>query len=294
MTRQTRNWLIALLVIYSTPVFVVVGIVAFLALRPLPPLAPLPDPNAYDDLVKAGQLVSAVTVNYAKLGVPQLRAVVATNAAALALARDAIDNACRVPVRYSQNGPGNNYDKFRRLAQAFAAEGRLAELDKHKDKAVECDLELIRLGADAARGGVLVDALIGSSIESIGSTDLAKLASQLDAQTCRDAAATLERVDAEKPSWDGVMKQENDWIRRTFGMRSIVVEFIFHQQMKRNGARTQKNYLAEQLRLRRLELDLASRAYELEQGHHPASSADVVPEYLKAVPKSPSTGKNLN
>ena len=294
MTRQTRNWLIALLVIYCTPVFVVGGIVAFLALRPLPPLVPLPSPNAYDDLVKAGQMVSTNSGNYAKLGTPQLRTLAATNAEALALARDALDGACRVPVQYSQNGQGNTYAKLRRLAQAFAAEGRLAELDKRTSKAVECDLDLIRLGADTARGGVLIDALIGSSIESMGTTDFQKLASQLDAQTCREAAATLERADAEKPSWDGVMKEEDDWIRRAFGMRAVLVEFMFHRQMKRNGLRTQKSYQAEQLKLRRLELDLALRAFELEKGHRPASAAELVPEYLKAVPKNPTTGKNLN
>jgi hypothetical protein len=294
MTRQTRNWLIALLVIYCTPLFVVGGIIAFLALRPLPPLVPLPNPNGYDDLVRAGQMVSTNTGNYAKLGAPQLRALVATNAVALAFARDALDGACRVPVQYSQGGQGNDYVKLRRLAQAFAAEGKLAELDKRTSKTVECDLDLIRLGADSSRGGILIDAMIGSAIESIGTTDFQKLASQLDAQTCRDAAATLDRVDLEKPSWDGVMKQEDDWIRRTFGMRAVLVEFIFHRQMKRNGVRTQKNYQAEQLKLRRLIIDFASRAYELDKGHRPASTAELVPEYLKAVPKSPGTGRNLN
>jgi len=294
MTRQTRNWLIALLVIYCTPIFVVGGIVAFLVLRPLPPLVSLPNPNAYDDLVKAGQMVSTNTANYAKMGVTPLRALVATNAEALSVARDALDSPCRAPVRYSQGGQGNNYVKLRRLAQAFAAEGRLAGFDNRTGKAAGCDMDLIRLGADTARGGILIDAMIGSSIESIGSTDLARLVNQLDARTCRDAASTLERIDTEKPSWDGVMKQEDDWIRRTFGMRAVLVEIVFHQQMKRNGVRAQKGYLAEQLKLRRLELDLASRAYNLDKGHNPASAADLVPEYLKAIPKSPSTGKNLN
>jgi hypothetical protein len=297
MTRQTRNWLIALLVIYCTPLFVVGGIVAFLAVRPLPPLVSLPNPNAYDDLVKAGQMVSTNTGNYAKLGVAQLRPLVATNAEALSLARDALDNPCRVPVQYSQTNwsfTASNTSSLRRLMQAFAADSRLAGFDNRASRAAGCDMDLIRLGADTARGGILNDALFGSSIESIGSADLTRLVNQLDAQTCRDAAATLERIDTEKPSWDGVMKAEDDWIRRTFGVRAVLVEFIFHQQMKRNGVRAQKGYLAEQLKLRRLELDLASRAYNLDKGHNPASATELVPEYLKAVPKSPSTGKNLN
>ena len=38
---------------------------------------------------------------------------------------------------------------------------------------------------------------------------------------------------------------------------------------------------------------LASRAYELDKGHPPATAADLVPEYLKAVPQDPVTGTNL-
>ena len=40
-------------------------------------------------------------------------------------------------------------------------------------------------------------------------------------------------------------------------------------------------------------VDLAARAYELDKGHPPASAADLVPEYLKAVPQDPVTGTNM-
>lgn len=295
MTKQTRNWLIALLAIYSLPVFVVGGIVAFLVLRPLPPAPRLPNPNAYDDLVKAGGLVSTNTANYAKLDVYQLRPLVAQNLAALSAARDVLDNPCQVPLKFTQGSQGNDFGRLRRLQMAFAAEAKLAGLDKRTTAAGQCDLDLIRLGADVARGGILNDALFGSSIESVGVTDLTRLVNQLDARTCREFAATLETVDTGKASWKDLVRQEDLWIRRTFGASSVVVEFIVHRQLKqRNGLRAQRSYQAEQLKLRRLELDLASRAYELDKGRRPASTADLVPEYLKAVPKSPATGKPLN
>ena len=40
-------------------------------------------------------------------------------------------------------------------------------------------------------------------------------------------------------------------------------------------------------------VDLAARAYELDKGHRPVSVAELVPEYLKAVPQDPVTGTNL-
>jgi hypothetical protein len=298
MTRQTRNWLIALLLIYSVPVFVVGGLVAFLVLRPLPPLPHLPNPNGYDDLLNAAKLVSTNTAGYAKMSVYQLRPLVVGNAGALSLARDGLDKGCGVPVQYSQSGQQNvagNYTKLRRLGEAFAAEGRLAELEKRTGAAVDSYVDLTRLGAATGHGGILNDAMFGTSIESLGTTGLQKFVNQSDAKTCRETAATLEALDAARPSWQDVLQQEDNWIRRTFGARSVLIEFVYHQQLKqRNGQRAQKSYQAEQLKARRLMIDFAARAYELDKGHHPASAADLVPEYLKAVPKSPSTGKNLN
>ena len=39
--------------------------------------------------------------------------------------------------------------------------------------------------------------------------------------------------------------------------------------------------------------DFATRAYELEKGKSPQSWMDLVPDYLKGIPKDPVTGSNL-
>jgi hypothetical protein len=297
MSKKTLKVLLVLLGIYCTPVFIGLGFVAYLVLRPLPTLAPLPNPNAYDELVKAGGLVSTNTKTYLKMTVYQLRPLVQQNADAVSQARDALGSPCRAPVDYGQNGNwnnGGNYNKLRTLGQAFAAEARLAQLDKQPARAAQADIDLIRLGADISRGGVLIDAMVGQGIGSLGANDLPKSMDQLDAKTCREAAATLEQLDGQKASWDEVMRQEDVWIRWRFTWRAPVVELVYHQQMKRRGTRTQKNYNSELLRMRRLEIDFATRAYTLEKGHAPANNAALVPEYLKALPKNPTTDKTLN
>jgi len=43
---------------------------------------------------------------------------------------------------------------------------------------------------------------------------------------------------------------------------------------------------------RQLLIDLAARAYELDKGQSPANVADLVPDYLKAIPQDPFTGTN--
>ncbi len=40
-------------------------------------------------------------------------------------------------------------------------------------------------------------------------------------------------------------------------------------------------------------INFAARAYELEKGKPPRNVTDLVPDYLKAVPKDPVTGKDL-
>ena len=297
MTRLTRNWLIGLLLFYSVPVVVVGGLLAFMVFRPLPPVPTLPNPNGYDDLVKAGKMVSTNTAGYVKMSVYQLRPVVEGNFEALSLARDGLDEGCGVPVQYSQSGEQNrapDTTKLWSLARAFAAEARLAELEHRPDAAVDSYMNLMRLGVATGHGGILMDAMVGSSIESLGTTGLQKFVNQLDAESCRKTAAALEALDAREPSWKDILQQEDNWIRRTFGARSVLVEFVYHQQLKqRNGLKAQRNFETEQLRVRHLMIDLAARAYELDKGHPSSSAADLVPEYLKAVPQDPVTGTNL-
>jgi hypothetical protein len=45
--------------------------------------------------------------------------------------------------------------------------------------------------------------------------------------------------------------------------------------------------------MHQLIIDLASRAYELDKGHRPANLADLVPDYLKAIPQDPFTGTTM-
>ncbi|HYV30078.1 MAG TPA: hypothetical protein VEO53_03045 [Candidatus Binatia bacterium] len=50
---------------------------------------------------------------------------------------------------------------------------------------------------------------------------------------------------------------------------------------------------AAQATRRKLLLKLAARGYELETGNRPASTLELVPSFLRAVPKDPESGTNL-
>jgi competence protein ComGC len=57
--------------------------------------------------------------------------------------------------------------------------------------------------------------------------------------------------------------------------------------------KTKEKFQQQQIKTRQLMVDLAARAYELDKGKSPASLADLVPEYLKAIPQDPFTGTNM-
>ena len=295
MTKKSRNWLIALSIL-AFPSVLFFGFLFFME-EPLPPLAPLPNPNGYADLVKAGTMLANETDIFNKTNMAQVRKIVATNAAALAIARAALSNQCRVPVQFTaafNSNHGSDLALVRFLSRAFIAEGRLAEMENRPADAARSYLDSIHLANEVARGGLLIDEVVGIAIEQYGRDHLQKLLLHLDARTSRETAAALEVLDAQKPTWSDVIRQEDVWSRAAFhGWR---YKFLRWKERKSNAAadaRIGQKLDADEQEMRHLIIALAARAYELDKGHPPGTVADLVPEYLKAVPQDPVTGTNI-
>ena len=87
MNTPTRNRLITIFILLF-PFILFTGFLVSEINGPLPPLRPLPNPNGYDELVKAGQMVSSNSWNFEQMDAEQLRETVSANAAALALGPD--------------------------------------------------------------------------------------------------------------------------------------------------------------------------------------------------------------
>jgi hypothetical protein len=292
MRHKIRTLLLTLIVV---GVLAVVALLTFTATKPAP-LPPLPNPNGYTDLVKAAQMLALVPDDYRTASAEELRGFISTNAAALQLARTGLGRECRVPLDYSATST-NHLDELsllKRLAIAFAAEGRLAEMDNRCADAAKSYLDIIHLATESARGGVMIDQMLGTAIEAIGTSQLQKLVSQLDAPACRETAATLETLDAQRQSWDLVLQQEKEWSLRAFpGLRNRIFAPITAKMTKPVEQRTGQKFKAQQTRTRQLLIGLAARSYELEKGRRPASLADLVPGYLKAIPQDSVTGTNI-
>ena len=296
MTVRTRNRLITFSILAGPFVFFF-SLLLFWDAEPLPPVPPLPNPNGYEDLVKAGHMLANNTGDFNETNAAQVRKIVSANAAAVALAREALSNQCRVPVQFSESFNSNHVGDLaplKSLARGFIAEGRLAEMENHPADAAKSYLDTIHLANESVRGGLLIDGLVGIAIEAIGTSHLQKLLPHLDANSSRDAAAALETLDSQRQTWDEVMQQENAWSHAVFrGWRYELMRWKERKSMTAMFAKTRQKFDAQAQRTHRLMIDLAARAYELDKGHPPANLADLLPDYLKSIPQDPLTGTNI-
>lgn len=295
MTVRTRNRLIAFSIIAAPFVFLLC-LVLFWKAEPLPPVPPLPNPNGYDDLAKAGNMVSNDFDNCWEFSSAKLRGLITKDTEAFQIARTGLQQECRVPLDYSPTSSAllDKLQSIRYLAFAFEAEGKLAEMENRTNDAIESYLDLIRLGNASARGGIIIDQQVGIAIESLGVEQLQKLAHQLDAKSCRETSATLETLDSQRQTWDEVMQQERNWSHRTFpGIRHEFVRLTERNSMQKLYQDIEQQFDERRRKTRQLIINLAARAYELDKGHRPASVADLVPDYLKTIPQDPFTGTNM-
>jgi len=296
MTLRTRNRLITFSIL-AGPFIFLLCLLLFWEAEPLPPVPPLPNPNGYDVLMKAGNMVRGDVGNYDEMGQAELRAMAQTNSAAIRLARTGWQNECRVSTQFSESYMASHLNELaalKRLSQAWVIEARLVQTENHSADAAGNYLEIIHLGNESVRGGIIMDQLVGTAIEAIGTANLQRLLPQLKANSCRETAATLETLDSQRQTWDQVMQQERDWSRRTFrGTRYELARLMTRKSLDKAIAKAEQRFKEQQSKTRRLTIDLAARAYELDKGRPPANLAVLVPDYLKNVPQDPLTGTNM-
>lgn len=283
------------LVLIFTAVFIIAAGVALLFPgRPTKAPAPMPNPNGYDTLLRAARQVTGSVGNYDRVSPADLRTLVDGNTNALQLARAGLQQECRVSMTAGAlQRHGAEITSLRNLALAFAAEARRAELDGRTNDAVAINLDTVRLGTQSPRGGAFIDTLVGISTESIGIRRLEALTVRLDAPTCRETAATLAACDAGRQSWDDALESEHDWSLAAGGLSGKLMSILKASSLKQTEAKARQRFNEQVNRTRRLTINLAARAYELDHGKRPASLAELVPDYLKAIPQDPLTNTNM-
>ena len=295
MPRKTSTLLLVLAAIFVLAILTVL----FLPMGRTPPRPPLPNPNGYDDFLKAAKLLSGDVGNAPTLDQNGLRALVSTNSESLGLLRLGLTRQCALPADSAMTnvaGLLGDLAAMKRLAQLLAAEGRLRERDSRLADAARSYLDAIRFGNEMSRGGFIINRLVGIACEAIGDTPLSKLAPKLGSEEARPVIAELEKIDLARVTWEEVRRNENRLSRYQLrkGFNPITWA-IGRWQLWRSGslqrAETRHNRVTAHERL--LAAELAVRCYQAEQGHPPAHLEQLVPKYLQRVPSDPFSGKPM-
>lgn len=263
----------------------------------------LPNPNGYDDFLKAGQLVIVPKAPGPNPSAEELRALVTPNADALKLLRAGLNKECRVPIYPSPEYYVETNQiialECKALDMVLESEGRLAEMEHRTNDALKIYLEAIRFSHESSRGGFKINAVVGEHCEAGGLIRLRQLMNGLDAAQCREAVKALETMEEKREPIAEVLARDAKWWHNHASLRDNL-KFIptlakdpSLNPMNYSPEELEKNTKERQRQARQLIIDLAARCYELEKGAHPKTTADLVPAYLKSIPQDPFTGTNM-
>ena len=195
---------------------VLVAIVVVLSVGRIGAPSVLPNPNGYDDLLKASRVVAGKIDNASDLDHEGLRSLVATNAEALRLLRVGLAHRCAVPTgEQITNFAGISRDLIglKSLAKLLSAEGRLAEMENRPSDAARSYVDTIRLGSAMSSGGLMMNRLVGIACEGMGNIPLVKLLPKLTCEQIRPLIVDLQQIDDGTVPWREVLQNENRFVR---------------------------------------------------------------------------------
>jgi hypothetical protein len=269
-----------------------------LLVKPATPSAPppLPNPNGYTILVQAAKLVPAEIPDPAQASPDVLQEFSTNVTATIQEVRRGLSYQCRVPIEYSESFLGQHLQDLaamKKLAQSFRVAAVAAAQERRYPEAMRLSLDTIRIGQKGSQGGFIIDALVGIAVEAIGLGPLESLVNKLDAGQCREALQALQTIEAEAESVEEFLQTERQLGRALAGWRYPIMRIAMYKSQKQTEVKFRNKVGTIDLRRRRLQIDLAARAFELEKGARPASLKDLVPAYLKSVPIDPETKTNM-
>ena len=273
------------------------GVAAWVTFGRTNPPAPLPNPNGYDDLLRAGRAVTGKVDDINGLDHDGLRALVTTNADALRLLRVGLTHHCAVPTEAQIASFANisgDLIGLKSLAKVLLAEGRLAETENRPADAARSYVDAIRLGTEMSRGGLMMNRLVGIACEGLGGAALVNLVPKLTCDQMRPVVAELDQIDGSTVTWREVLGNENRFVRAQMGNYPNPIRLgsdLWQARSMRKASEERHDLAAAHLRL--LTVELALRCFRCDQGTSPGNLPKLLPKYLQRLPPDPFSGNPL-
>lgn len=301
-SRPKRSWRKrALFGAFAVVVLTFLGLVIRVALTPPFDRPPLPSPNGMDDLVAAGEAITGTELVrdqkwFGKTASEaELRAYMGPNRKALERARTGLGRKIGIPlgptVEAHATASGARIQNLRKLGRLLACEGYLARKEGRHADAIRAGVDLVHLGHEAGRGGMMIDNLAGQAISAMGIDLLRQLPSDSSTEECRETIRALEAIDAKSEPIAEVMNRDYGFgaSKAPLPMKLALVlnPTMFDSLVKPAQESTAFADARTAAGLRLLVVEFALRAYRLEQGNAPETLDQLVHRYLSAVPDDP-------
>ncbi len=201
------------------PVLLVFAVVAIFLYNNRTPNIQVPNPkmpadNGYDYFVRAANMVvgtgplSDSSRQPSDWTVPELAKFANDNRASLIVLRDGFGKPYLYPPSRSFGTMYPELAKFRENARSLVGQSMYYEAIGDYGSALEIRLDCMELGATVPRGGILITALVGVAVESIGSRDISSLIPKLNPDELAAAAKRLERIQRKRVTSADVIEEE--------------------------------------------------------------------------------------
>ena len=252
----------------------------------------VPDPNGYELLTEMGlQLDGKWSHSWTEVTVDELEAGLKDHKSVFDRIASALAAESSVPVIYQADEIDvEAFQALRSAGRALAARGYFYEQEGRHQEAASDYLAILDVGDRASRGGLLVHALVGLAIESLGQQSLHKVVDQLDEAACLEVIRKIERHAKRREPVTETQRREKAWSQQAFGylghLTSILEtdlgnsDALFGLEMS-GDLWYAKNVTRQNLLLTTLGL----RVYKLRNGQLPDTLAELVPEILPEIPE---------
>lgn len=256
----------------------------------------LPNPNGYDDFLRAAQSQVTWATNFRNLSIDELRGMVQQHSQALVQVREGLTKQSAVRITNEviwQDIHHVHLQSHRSMVLLLSAEGMIAVEEHRTNDAARAFTDATRLAHAAMHRGLMLDDMVTSACQTIAAERLKSVSSSISNNLRREIIQNLVALDTGRETATKVLERDRAWTRGTYGtMKSAWARLVLYNTFRK----TETNFIANHNRsvaaLRIIIIDLAVRGHMAENsGKPPQKLDDLVPTWLPAVPIDPISNK---
>ena len=225
------------------------------------PRPKLPNPNGYEDFIAAARLTGKPLIFETNGPIADFAANVAANRRALDLARAGLGKKCEA---FEMDDPGGTnwlpaLAGFKSICGLFTEDARVAGETNAAAGMADC-LDAVRFSREIARGGPLINHLVGIACQQIALTEAARHAARMSPAECVEAARSFRQVERDAATWDEVLAGERAYFNRHAGSRDQLARMVMWKSLDASFKSARAKFDASTARLKTFIARLDARA----------------------------------